>query len=122
MLAVKQDERFTINFRDASERTPKNGIFLIGDGLVGREWFRTHGFIHCFHQLGCVRWLPALSSKLVGDPKANDSAQPRPQLCRLPEGLGLWSCFLWRNTQVSRSGFDTAQQSVGMRPDFHPDI
>src|ERR1022692_3981472 len=98
MLAVKQDERFTINFRDASERTPKNGIFLIGDGLVGREWFRTHGFIHCFHQLGCVRWLPALSSKLVGDPKANDSAQPRPQLCRLAKFWEFlpccYECFL----------------------------
>jgi len=40
MLAIKQDQRFTIDFRDAFERAPENRLFLVADDLVRRQRFR----------------------------------------------------------------------------------
>ena len=44
-LAVEQNERFSITFRDSFERTPQNRFFLAADSNVRREatrWRATH--------------------------------------------------------------------------------
>jgi len=40
VFAVKQDERLAVDFRDAFERAPENGLFLVADGVFDRQWLR----------------------------------------------------------------------------------
>ena len=36
VLAIKQHQRFAVNFRNPFQRTPENRLFLVADGLLGR--------------------------------------------------------------------------------------
>ena len=85
MLAKKENQRFSITFRDACERTPQNRLFLPTDGLFGRKRFACGRVLHQLQRFGMVRRLTSFPAQALVNPVSDDAAKPGAQLGRLTQ-------------------------------------
>src|SRR2546425_874549 len=88
MLAVEQNERFSITFRDSFERAPQNRFLLAADSMFGRKRLAGGRLLHELQRFGIVRRLTAFTAKALVNPVSDDTAKPGAQfglLAQKPE-------------------------------------